>query len=68
MSGLEPMWPQTTAKGSTVSDVTASLFLHPPDGKTEAPAAECRGDLRTQAAGSSPWPVPMAVPQGSGPL
>lgn len=41
------MWSQTIAKGSTLWDV--SLFLHPPDGKTEAPASGCRGDLRTQA-------------------
>lgn len=62
------MWSQTTAKGSTLSDVTAGLLLHPPDGKTEAPAAERRADLGTWAAGCSPRPVLVAVPHGPDPL
>lgn len=58
-SQLKLAWLQTAAKGSTLWDDTVSLSLHPPDEKTEALAAECRGELGTQAAGGSPRPVPV---------
>lgn len=47
------------AKGSILQDDTVSLSLHSPDGKTEALAAECRGELGMQAAGESLRPVPV---------
>lgn len=61
MSGLEPTWPQTAAKGGTLPDVTAGLFLRPPGGNTGVPAAECGAELRMQAAGCNPWPVLVAT-------